>query len=125
MRFVPVFALLAPWLLFEPLIHPMRMGKSVIGIAAALLCLAITPLAIGAPKMRPALSVIGGVLAVSNFFIPDSLSVMASHVASGAILILIGSAPAPFSTYTREGEGPGPVTSTARALMHEPQSDPA
>jgi hypothetical protein len=118
MRLLPI-AILFPWLLFEPLFHPMRIEKAVIGIVVAFVCMALAPLASGNYKLRPWLSYIGAALAMSNFFFPDSFSVMASHVVAGVALLITGVLPKPRITYTRNT--PGPVTETASALLHEPQ----
>jgi hypothetical protein len=118
MRLVPI-ALLFPWLLFEPLFHPMRMEKAVIGMLAALLSLALVPMSGGVSKLRPVISLIGVALALSNFIFPDTFTVMASHVAAGALLMFCGVNTKPEITYTRQAN---PVSSTAQALMEKPQT---
>jgi hypothetical protein len=118
MRLVPI-ALLFPWLLFEPLFHPMRIEKAVIGMLAAVLSLALLPLAGEASRLRPVLSLIGVTLALSNFFFPDTFVVMASHVAAGALLMFCGVNTRPEITYTRDSQ---PVTSSAQALREQPQT---
>lgn len=120
MRLVPI-ALLFPWLLFEPLFHPMRMEKAVIGMLAAVLSLAMAPLANGANRWGLGISVVGATLALSNFVFPDSFGVMASHVFAGSVLMLAGVLRKPDITYTRTP----PVTSTKKALLEQPQGSPA
>ena len=117
MRLVPI-ALLFPWLLFEPLFHPMRMEKAVIGMLAALLSLALVPMSGGVSKLRPIISLIGVALALSNFFFPDTFTVMASHVGAGALLMFCGINTRPEITYSRDNR---PVTATERALTEQPQ----
>lgn len=121
MRLVPI-ALLFPWLLFEPMFHPMRIEKAIIGMLAALLSLALVPIAGGVSKLRPIISLIGATLALSNFLFPDSFGVMASHVAAGALLMFTGVNHRPEITYTRTSQ---PVTSAANALLEQPQTNPA
>jgi hypothetical protein len=114
-RLVPVFALLLPWLLFEPVLHDMRFEKGIISILAGLVCLFIAPLAIGIPSVRPVLSATGLLLALSNFFFPDNAATMTSHVLVGLVLMVAGATRAPATTYSDVGE---PVSSGADALMH-------
>jgi hypothetical protein len=121
-RLVPVFALLLPWLLFEPVLHEMRFEKGVISIVVALVCLFIAPLAIGIAQVRPVLAAVGVVLALSNFYFPDNAATMTSHVLTGLILIVAGATRAPATSYSRIGD---PVSSGASALMHHPQPGPA
>ncbi|HEY0712943.1 MAG TPA: hypothetical protein VGF45_09740 [Polyangia bacterium] len=118
MRLVPIFAILFPWLLFEPLAHDMRFERAVIGIVTAVLAMVVGLLSWGTPRLRIGLSVIGALLILSNFVFPDRLSVMASHFIAGAFLLVIGVTRRPVSTITNERK---PVTSTERALREEPQ----
>ena len=117
MRLVPI-ALLFPWLLFEPMFHPMRIEKAVIGMLAALVSLALVPMSGGVSKLRPVISLVGMALALSNFLFPDTFVVMASHVAAGALLMFCGVNTRPEITYTAASK---PVTSTKQALLEHPQ----
>jgi hypothetical protein len=112
-RLVPVFALLLPWLLFEPVLHAMRFEKGVVSIAVALVCLFVAPLAIGMPNLRPILAAAGFVLAFSNFMFPDNVATMTSHVIAGLVLIVAGATRAPASSYS-SAEVPRTVPATAR-----------
>ncbi|HEY0706313.1 MAG TPA: hypothetical protein VGG33_05920 [Polyangia bacterium] len=118
MRLVPIFAILFPWLLFEPLAHDMRFERAVIGIVTAVLAMVIGLLSVGKPRLRIGLSVLGALLVLSNFAFPDRMSVMASHFLAGAFLLVLGVTRRPVSTVTNESK---PVTSTERALREEPQ----
>jgi hypothetical protein len=117
MRLVPI-ALLFPWLLFEPMFHPMRLEKAVIGMLAALMSLALVPMSGGVSRLRPIISLVGMGLALSNFFFPDTFGVMASHVAAGALLMFCGVNTRPEITYTHSSR---PVTATKEALLEHPQ----
>ena len=119
MRFIPI-AVLFPWLLFEPLFHPMRMEKAVIGMLAAVLSLALAPMASGVRRWGISISVVGALLALSNFVFPDSFAVMTSHVFAGSVLMLTGVLRKPDITYTQTP----PVTSTKKALLEQPQGIP-
>lgn len=117
--FAVVFAVLIPWLLFEPGLHEMRLEKAIVGVAAAFAAMILVPLALGIEKMRTMVAILGALLALSNFYFPDTLAVMSSHFVAGAILLGFGLVRHPVSTVT---EPPGaPVTSSAQALLHEPQ----
>lgn len=118
MRLVPIFALLFPWLLFEPGFHDMRPEQAVISITAAVLAAVLFPMSFSNARLRPALSALGAVLVLSTFYLSDNLTVTVSHVLCGAVLLLAGLAPKPVITYTDVRE---PVTSSAQALLHEPQ----
>jgi hypothetical protein len=117
-RLVPVFALLLPWLMFEPVLHPMRFEKGVISLIAALVCFFVAPLAIGIQRVRPILAATGLLLALSNFYFPDNTMTMTSHVLVGLVLIVAGATRAPATTYSNVAE---PVSSGASALLHHPQ----
>ena len=118
MRLVLIFAVLFPWLLFEPLAHTMTFQRAVIGIVAAVAAMIVGLLSTGSPRLRIGLSVIGALLVMSNFAFPDRVSVMASHFVAGALLLALGVSRRPVSTVTDESK---PVTSTERALREEPQ----
>jgi hypothetical protein len=117
-RLVPVFALLLPWLMFEPVLHPMRFEKGVISLLAALVCFFVAPLAIGIPRVRPILAATGLLLALSNFYFPDNAATMTSHVLVGLVLVVAGGSRAPASSYSSRS---APVSSSANALLHHPQ----
>jgi hypothetical protein len=117
-RLVPVFALLLPWLMFEPVLHQMRFEKGVISLVVALVCFFVAPLAIGIPQVRPVLAAAGLLLALSNFYFPDNAATMTSHVLVGLVLIVAGGTRAPATTYSDVAR---PVSSGANALLNQPQ----
>ncbi len=86
-------ALVFPWLIAEPFVLSEGRAPTLLGVTVGGVGLWLVALAVIVPWFRPAIACVGLMVALSAFFIGDSVATTVSHLLAGLMLIVTGWVP--------------------------------
>jgi hypothetical protein len=95
MFFTCLNALAAIWLFTTPMFWPELPARGVLAMIVGTAAIVLGIFSVVSRGARIGLVVVGGALAVVNFFLPGDIDVLASHVTSALVIMACGLSPIP------------------------------